>query len=153
MKTAISALLAMSLLAACVEQPAGPTVAVMPGPNKPFSVFEQDQAACKQFADSQVTGGAEAANNQALSTAAIGTVLGAGLGAAMGEGRGAAVGAGTGALAGTAIGSGQSARAEMSLQRRYDIAYEQCMYAKGNQIPGYQAAVPPPPPPPPAPLH
>ena len=46
-------------------------------------------------------------------------------------------------------------------QRRYDIAYQQCMYAKGNQLPGsayrYRATplppqaypYPPPPPPPP----
>lgn len=36
-------------------------------------------------------------------------------------------------------------------QRRYDVAYQQCMYAKGNQIPGMRAATPyrylPPPPP------
>jgi hypothetical protein len=34
------------------------------------------------------------------------------------------------------------------LQRRYDWTYEQCMYAKGNQVPGYApVSVPPPPPP------
>ena len=41
---------------------------------------------------------------------------------------------------------------EWALQRRYDIAYMQCMYARGNQIPGvsqtYTGTVPPPPPPP-----
>jgi hypothetical protein len=39
-------------------------------------------------------------------------------------------------------------------QRRYDGAYQQCMYAKGNQIPGAMRQTrrgygPPPPPPPP----
>ena len=44
-------------------------------------------------------------------------------------------------------------------QRWYDMAYLQCMYAKGNQIPGVASGAPPPPPgapgppgpPPPAP--
>ena len=43
-----------------------------------------------------------------------------------------------------------------SLQRRYDVSYMQCMYAKGHQVPGTSSApqssyVPPPPgtPPPP----
>jgi len=40
----------------------------------------------------------------------------------------------------------------MSVQRRYDVAYMQCMYLKGNQVPprglaaAYTAAPPPPPP-------
>jgi hypothetical protein len=25
----------------------------------------------------------------------------------------------------------------MSLQQRYDLAYAQCMYARGNQVPGF----------------
>ncbi len=151
MKKVIPALIGVCLLAACVSPPMGPSVAVMPAPNKPFDVFAQDQATCKEFADSQVAGDANAANNQAIGTAAIGTALGAGLGAAVGEGRGAAVGAGAGAIAGTAIGSGQSEQAQMSLQQRYNIAYSQCMYAKGNQVPGFQLPVAPPPPPPPPP--
>jgi hypothetical protein len=40
---------------------------------------------------------------------------------------------------------------EWSVQRRYDNAYMQCMYAKGNQVPGVtrpsRMAYPPPPPP------
>ena len=34
------------------------------------------------------------------------------------------------------MGSNAGAASEYQLQRRYDIAYQQCMYAKGNQIPG-----------------
>jgi len=87
--------------------------------------------------------------------AGFGVALGAGLGAAIGGGQGAAVGAGTGALAGTAIGAGSTQQAQMSLQQRYDIAYTQCMYSRGNQVPGYQTAAPPPPPsaPPPPPVR
>ena len=137
------------LLDACVSKPMGPTVAVMPAPTKPFAVFEDDQVICRNYADQQVAGGAEQANTQEVGTAAIGTVLGAGLGAAAGGGRGAAVGAGTGAVAGTVVGSAPAARAQMSLQQRYDIAYSQCMYSRGNQVPGYTAAPTSPPPPPP----
>jgi hypothetical protein len=46
----------------------------------------------------------------------------------------------------------------ISLQRRYDYAYQQCMYARGHQVPGsvrpYSSSTPPPPagtPPPPPP--
>ncbi|HEY0185270.1 MAG TPA: glycine zipper family protein, partial [Rhodopila sp.] len=77
------------------------------------------------------------------------TLLGAGLGAAIGGGRGAAIGAGAGALGGTAIGAGPSQNAQYSLQQRYDLAYAQCMYSRGNQVPGYQPPPGPPPPPPP----
>jgi len=155
MKTTAVSLIALTALAACASHPAGPSVAVMPAPNKPFSVFEEDQAVCKNFADQQVAGSAQSANNSALGAAAIGTVLGAGLGAAIGGGQGAAIGAASGAGAGTLYGTSQSNYSNLSIQQRYDIAYEQCMYSKGNQVPGYAQApsVPPPPPPPPPPPH
>jgi hypothetical protein len=154
-QTMVVSLVALTALSGCAAPPLGPTVAVMPGPNKPFDVFQTDQAVCRQFSEQQV-GGAEAANqtgtNQALIGAGIGTLLGAGLGAAIGGGRGAAIGAGAGALGGTAVGASNAQSSEMSIQRRYDIAYQQCMYSRGNQVPGYVApapayAVPPPPPP------
>jgi hypothetical protein len=146
---AIGGTAAALLLAGCVYRPSGPMVAVMPAPNKPFEVFAQDQAICKGYADQEVAGGAERANDRALGTAVVGTVLGAGLGAAIGGGGGAAIGAASGAVAGTAVGAGPAAYAGYSLQQRYDIAYSQCMYAKGNQVPGYYAPQAPPPPPPP----
>jgi len=40
-------------------------------------------------------------------------------------------------VAGTASGTSNAAYAGAEAQRRYDIAYQQCMYAKGNQLPGY----------------
>ena len=153
-KSATACLTVLLLLDGCVTPPMGPTITVMPAPNKPFSVFQQDQATCKDYASSETAGGAEQANNQQVLTGVVGTVLGAGLGAAIGGGRGAAIGAGAGALGGTAVGSGPAQYAQMSLQQRYDSAYAQCMYAHGNQVPGYTAAPPPPPqgyaPPPPA---
>ncbi len=163
-QTMVVSLVALTALSGCAAPPLGPTVAVMPGPNKPFDVFQTDQAVCRQFSEQQV-GGPEAANqtgtNQALIGAGVGTLLGAGLGAAIGGGRGAAIGAGAGALGGTAVGASNAQHSEMSIQQRYDIAYEQCMYSRGNQVPGYVApahayAAPPPgyaPPPPPPPEY
>src|SRR5260221_199424 len=52
-------------------------------------------------------------------------------------------------------GAGTSSGTQLTIQQQYDNAYSQCMYSKGNQVPGFQPAVvyaPPPPPPPPAPV-
>ena len=116
-------------------QPMGPTVQVLPGPNKPFDVFQNDQALCKQYADQQVAGQAEAANQRGLGEAALTTVLGTGLGAAVGGGRGAGVGAAAGSLVGANVGASTSSKAGASIQQQYNNAYGQCMYAKGNQLP------------------
>lgn len=142
-------------LSACTSAPLGPTVAVMPGANKPFAVFQEDDAVCRQFADQSIGGAQNAQNtqtNQTLIGAGVGTLLGAGLGAAIGGGQGAAIGAGAGALGGTAVGASQAQDTGLSVQRRYNLAYEQCMYSRGNQVPGYiqpapQGGYPPPPPP------
>ena len=129
----------------CAAQPLGPTVAVMPTAGKDFALFQSEQGQCKQFANRETAGGADRANLRQLGTAAIGTVLGGGLGAAIGEGRGAAIGAVTGALGGTALGAGPAMQAGNDLQRRYDIAYTQCMATYGNQVPGQAqvASLPP----------
>jgi uncharacterized protein YcfJ len=153
---AVATIAAALTLSACTQAPMGPTVGVMPGPNKPFSVFQEDQAICRQFAEQQVGGAQQAENTattQTLIGAGVGTLLGAGLGAAIGGGRGAAIGAAAGAVGGTAVGASQAQGSTMSVQRRYDIAYEQCMYSRGNQVPGYVQPAPamsPPPPPPPS---
>lgn len=41
-----------------------------------------------------------------------------------------------------AMGSDASRYSGYEAQRRYDIAYEQCMYAKGNQLPQSSAYLP-----------
>ncbi len=138
LKFSAAILIPALLLNACASQPLGPTVAVMPAPGKPFDVFQGDQALCKQYASDQVQGGAQQANNRQVGTAIVGTLLGAGLGAALGGGRGAAIGAGAGALGGTAVGAGPSSRSNYSMQQLYDLGYAQCMYSRGNQVPGYQ---------------
>jgi hypothetical protein len=150
-KTSAALLSAVTLLSACASPPMGPTVAVMPAPNKPFDVFQADDAACRAWGNQATAGQVEQANNSAVGSAVVGTVLGAGLGAAIGGGRGAAIGAGSGALVGTAYGANGSQWSQMGIQQQYNVAYQQCMYARGNQVPGYQpvygAPMAPPPPP------
>src|SRR5438105_6440033 len=142
----IVAATAVVLLAGCATQPLGPTVTVFPAAYKPFDVFQRDQFECGQFASAQVAGGAEAVNNRAIGATAVGTALGLALGASTGNGRAATTGAVAGGIIGAAVGANESQRGEFALQRRYNIAYAQCMYSKGNQVQGYQAYAAPPPP-------
>jgi len=132
-------------------QPVGPTVRVIPGPYKPFEVFQRDEYDCSQYADQAVAGQAEAANSRALGATALGAGIGLALGAATGDGHAATAGAVAGGAVGATIGAGESDSANFSLQRRYDNVYAQCMYARGNQVPGFGGRGPgyPPPPPPP----
>jgi hypothetical protein len=136
-KPAAALALAGMTLTGCVTEPMGPSIPVMPGQGKPFAAFQQDDYACRQWAQQNVAGEAQQANNNAVGTAAIGTLLGAGLGAAIGGGRGAAIGAASGAVGGTAVASGPAAQAQYGIQQRYDNAYAQCMYSKGDQVPGW----------------
>jgi outer membrane lipoprotein SlyB len=155
------------LMGACASVPKGPTVMVLPGTGKSFEQFQADDAVCRQFASQQTgTSVDETGAKNTVTGAAVGTVLGAALGAAIGAAAGspatgAAVGAGAGLLGGTAVGAGNAQTSQVSVQRRYDASYTQCMYAKGHQVPvargsqpAYAApaapATPPPPPPPPA---
>jgi hypothetical protein len=71
------------------------------------------------------------------------------------------VGAGAGLLAGSMFGASNAQGSAYDVQRRYDYAYLQCMYASGNRVPmrgrmmsaappqGVYSTQPPPPPPPP----
>jgi len=148
------------ILGGCATTPAGPSVMVLPEPGKPFEAFQSDDAVCRQWAMQQIqVPPNEIVNKNLAEGAAIGTVMGAGLGTAIGAASGkpatgAAIGAGSGLVAGTAAASGPAHAAGWEAQRRYDNAYQQCMYAKGNQIPGLMTAPPkqarriPPPPPP-----
>jgi hypothetical protein len=148
------------LLAGCATIPTGPSVMVLPGSGKPFEQFQADDALCRQWAFQQtgIAPGAAAAQS-GVTSAVVGTVVGAGLGAAIGAAAGnpalgAAAGAGAGLFGGSAVGASAAYASASSVQYRYDVAYQQCMYAKGNQIPAVVQArparsvsVPPPPPP------
>ena len=152
MNTYMKSLLMISvaaLLVACAETPTGPTVSVMPAPGKPFEVFQEDNAYCKQYASAEISG-APSSGQQVATGAAAGAVVGAVAGTLLGDSRNAAgAGAATGALFGTAAGASNADRSSAGLQRRYNVAFEQCMYSKGNQVPGFSRSgyYPPPPPP------
>ena len=131
--TAISALL---LVAGCTTIPNGPGVMALPGSGKTFDQFRGDDMDCRQYASSQIQGTAQqAANNTTVESAVVGTAVGAAAGALLGGHQGAGAGAATGLLAGSMIGAGTGNQAGRTLQQRYDFAYQQCMYAKGHQVP------------------
>jgi hypothetical protein len=139
------------VLSGCAQTPMGPTVQVMPGPGKSFDAFQYDQASCRQFAEQSVAGQAQNANVRGVGGAALTTALGAGLGAAIGGGHGAGIGAAGGALGGAGIGAMSSSGAQVGIQEQYNNAFAQCMYAKGEMVPGYGPMMVNAPPPPPAP--
>ncbi|HMV19934.1 MAG: hypothetical protein JNK96_08590 [Betaproteobacteria bacterium] len=155
--------LAAALLAGCATLPSGPNVLVLPGTGRSFDQFRADDLDCRQYAYQQIGGksGEEAANQSAVRSAAVGTAIGALAGVALGGRQGAAVGAGSGLVVGSMMGAEGGYRSSYALQRSYDNAFVQCMYAKGHRVPvpagmapshSGQAAVPPPPsgsPPPP----
>ena len=125
----------LMMLAGCTSMPQGPSVAVMPAQGKPFDLFQQEDAECRGWARQSLgTGAAQAGAQSMLGSAAVGTALGAAIGGLAGGSHaarsGAAVGLGLGSIAGTE----QAQATQQSLQRRYDIAYAQCMVAKGNTL-------------------
>jgi len=161
MKNPLNITLALTLLVlgACATVPTGPSVMVLPPPGKPFEQFQADDATCRQWSRQQIGLTPQETVKQNTATgAAVGTIIGAGVGAALGAASGnaaagAAIGAGSGLLVGTASGASAGQYYGYEAQRRYDIAYQQCMYAKGNIIPGVRRiqrttrTYPPPPPP------
>jgi hypothetical protein len=135
-------LLAIVILSGCVTIPSGPSVLVLPAPGKTIEQFHVEDVSCRQWAGERTGMSAQdTANKNTVSGAAVGTAIGAGAGALIGAasgqaGEGAAIGAGTGLLLGTASGASAGQQYGWEAQQRYDYAYVQCMYAKGNQIPG-----------------
>ena len=154
-------LLPIAFLAGCVSMPGGPSVMVLPGSGKSFDQFRFDDYECRQYASSQIGGNTpdQAATDSGVKSAVVGAAIGTVAGAALGGSRGAVAGAGIGTAGGALAGTGAASRSGYTLQQRYDMGYQQCMYAKGHQIPvagrydrpswPVQRAAPPPPPPPP----
>ena len=160
-RATIGVLAGALLLVGCVSLPAGPSVMSLPGSGKSFDQFRNDDFDCRNYANYQMGGSTpdSVGADNAVRNAAIGTAVGAVAGAAFGGSSGAAVGAGTGLLFGSAVGASTAGASQYELQRRYDIAYTQCMYSKGHQVPmagqasqshrsAYHYNTPPPPPPP-----
>ena len=137
--TTLSLVLATSLTA-CVSAPTGPTVAVMPREGKPFDLFQQEDLYCRNFAANSVRDTSDAALKEGATSAAIGAALGAVAGAVIQGGNHANVGtgAGVGLLGGAAMGAMNSSGKQNQAQAQYNIAYQQCMYSKGNQVPSYR---------------
>ncbi len=135
MKLTSASLVAILALTGCASTPTHPMVQALPPANKPFEVFQADQAACQSYAHDQVAGEADSANSKAIGATLIGAALGAGIGAAAGGGHGAGVGAAVGGTAGTAVGAGGNAHDQRSIQVQYDNAYAACMSSKGNIVP------------------
>jgi uncharacterized protein YcfJ len=132
---------------------------VLPGTGKSFDQFRADEAMCRQYAFDQIGGetAARAQESSAVTSAAVGAAIGAVAGAAIGgHSRDAAAGAGVGLVGGSLAGTSAANVSGYEAQRRYDIAYQQCMYAKGHLVPVYGRYTPaqapaystPPPPPP-----
>jgi hypothetical protein len=119
----------------------------MPAPGKPFEVFVEEDKLCRSYAEQSIGQSRdEAASRNFAGAAATGAAIGATAGALSGGHGSTGGGAATGLVVGSMVGAGQSANASGDAQWRYDIAYQQCMYAKGNQIPGAPrpAYIPPP---------
>src|SRR5204863_9089577 len=135
------------------------SVMVLPGSGRSFDQFRYDDNECRQYASAQIGGttAAQASNDSAVKSAVVGTAIGAAAGGLVGGNSGAGVGAGIGLAGGALAGTGTAQASSYTLQQRYDVGYQQCMYAKGHQIPmgGRYApsrasspkTVPPPPPP------
>jgi uncharacterized protein YcfJ len=137
-----------------------PSVPASPPPGKPYAMFQQDDAVCQQFANSQVAYAQQQAGNQVAGGAVGGAVGGALIGGILGGGRGAAIGAGAGAVAGGTAGAANAQATGYYAQQRFDATYRQCMASRGDMPlqaqPVYQpgfGAPPPPPPPGSAPLQ
>jgi hypothetical protein len=129
--------LALALLGACATFPSGPAVLALPGSKKTFDEFRVDDGVCRQFALEQVGGvtPSQAATSAGVGSAVVGTAIGAAAGAAIGGSSGAGVGAGVGLVTGSAVGTSYAYGSGYAVQQRYDYAYLQCMYAKGNKVP------------------
>ena len=137
---------------------------VLPGSGRSFDQFRFDDRECRQFASEQIGGATadQASTDAGFKSAAAGAAIGALAGAAISRsGHGALAGAGLGGAGGAIAGTGTGSSSARTVQGRYDMGYQQCMYAKGHQIPtsgrydrsamqpSRPAAPPPPPPPPP----
>ncbi|WP_345811510.1 glycine zipper family protein [Paraburkholderia sp. PREW-6R] len=133
---------ALALLGGCaVVPPSGPSIVALPRSGEPLNQFQQDDYSCRDYAyhSTNAPGAAQASTNNAVGSAAVGTLGGAAVGALIGAaagnaGAGAAIGAGSGLLLGGAAGANGAQYSSNSLQAQYDAAYAQCMTSKGNTI-------------------
>ena len=132
-------------LVGCASTPVGPSLTVMPAPGRSFEVFQKDDQECRTYAQNSLnTTADEIAAKNTAKTAIVGAAIGAVAGAMAdgGSSRNVGTGAAVGLLGGAAMGAASGSDSSKEVQRRYDIAYQQCMYAKGHQVPGYSIQKP-----------
>lgn len=156
----VSVLATLALLGACVSAPTGPKVGIAPGPGKSADEFRNDHAACMSFAQQQMGNAQQQLASQQAGGALLGGALGAGIGAAVGSeqgggkrdehrrrqaqhnsgntGKDALIGGLAGALTGLAAGTASASATQANMQRQYDLVYAQCMYGRGNVVPGFR---------------
>ena len=96
-----------------------------------FIVIDQISNAIKDTSNAALKEGA--------TSAAIGAAIGAAAGAVIqgGSSQNIGTGAGVGLLGGAAMGAMNASGKQNQAQAQYNIAYQQCMYSKGNQVPSY----------------
>ena len=154
-------------LTACAATPPQPRVVVAPAPGKPPDLFEQEDEMCRSQAEESVD--ADAPTDAVVGSALAGALIGAVAGNAVSGRHHDRTGSGAfaGLIVGTAAGLNRGAATSANAQRQYDLVYQQCMAAKGNEVPGAvyrqlgpvlmppppsqkgaQSYAPPPPPPP-----
>ena len=118
--TGAAALLALTQIAAAQFYPTAPA---SPPAGKPYEVFQQDDATCRQWANQQVAYAQQQAGNQVAGGAGAGAVGGAVIGGLLGGGRGAAIGAGAGAVTGGAAGAANAQATTYYAQQRFEGLY------------------------------
>ena len=126
--------LAVALLAGCDTMPERPTVTALQGADKGFDEFRTDDVECRQYAHAQVSGVTPASADHAsgVTSTAPSSAICVAVGAAI-DGRGsAAAGSRTGSLI---DGTDAAQFVGYGLQQRYNCAYVQCMYLKGDKVP------------------
>jgi hypothetical protein len=132
----LSVLAAAVAFAGCVSVPTGPSTMALPGTGKQFDQFRFDDGACRQYAYDSVGGqtATYAQQDSGIRSTIAGAAIGALIGGAVSGGHGAAVGAGIGGATGAIAGVGAADASGYDAQRRYDHAYQQCMYGKGHKV-------------------
>ncbi len=139
-KTVLIGSISIGLLSACVSAPTGPTITIMPREGKSFEEFKKEDEECRSFAAQAVKDGNAAALKEGAISAATGAAIGAAAGALYqgGNSRNVGTGAAIGMVGGAAVGAMGASSKEAQAQTQYNTAYQQCMYTKGNQVPGFK---------------
>ena len=138
-KTRLSTITFTTLLSlgGCASPFLGPTVEVKPSADKPFATFQDDQAACERYAAIETSTDTESANKRAVEAIALETHVGTPYGVATGNGRGTALQLEPPKSRVTIWNARLYRKPPYEVQQRYNIAYMQCMYSKGNRVPQF----------------